>query len=52
MRAAGKPQAPGEGAEQKRSTVCERAPRWQAGSLPLADLGPLEDAMADDAWER
>ena len=42
----------GTGTRRVYEHVRERAPRWQAGSLPLADLGPLEDAMADDAWEQ
>jgi histidine ammonia-lyase len=42
----------GTGTRRVYEHVREQAPRWRAGSLPLADLGPLEDAMADDAWER
>jgi hypothetical protein len=31
--------------------VRRHAPRWRAGALPVADLEPLEQAMADGAWD-
>lgn len=41
----------GQGTRRVYDRVREHAPRWRAGSLPLADLSPLEQAMSDSSWE-
>jgi histidine ammonia-lyase len=40
----------GGGTRRVYERVRGQAPRWRAGSTPLADLGPLESAMADESW--
>jgi histidine ammonia-lyase len=41
----------GRGTRRVYEQVRERAPRWRLGTPPLADLAPLEEAMAGEAWE-
>jgi histidine ammonia-lyase len=40
----------GRGTRRAYDNVREQAPRWRPGEPPLADLTPLEDAMAGDGW--
>ncbi len=40
----------GGGTRRVYERVREQAPRWRPGSPPLADLEPLEEAMADEGW--
>jgi histidine ammonia-lyase len=41
----------GQGTRRVYDQVRRHAPRWRAGALPVADLEPLEQAMADGAWD-
>ena len=40
----------GHGTRRVYDQVRTHAPRWRAGALPVADLGPLEQAMAGAGW--